>query len=161
MSHLTANPFQKHFEFPRPGPLTPPDTESEEHIQGLQPPPPPAPAPLALGIEIEGLPHSSHRSIPSVATEIPPTRKLSSLQYIHSGPREARERVIQRGIRWLVIVVPPLSVVTEHGHFGHTLSIGSPERLSQGMLMPLFPTVRPGTTIYLLNELVSSGSCVR
>ena len=146
MSHLTANPFSKHFEFPRPGlPLTPPDTESEYPSQlnhTVQPPPPPAPAPLALGLDLESLPVHGHRSIPSATTEIPPNRRISSVTYVHSGPREARERVVQRGIRWLVIVVPPLSVITEQGHFGHTLSIGAPDRLSQGILMPLFPTVR-------------------
>ncbi|KAJ3556821.1 hypothetical protein NM688_g1810 [Phlebia brevispora] len=141
MSRLTANPFAKHFEFPRAGPLlTPPDTESEYHGQALQPPPAPVPPPLALGIDL-GEPASSHRSVASATTEIPQPRKGPSVQYIHSGPREARERVVQRGIRWLVVVVPPISVVTEHGHFGHTLSIGSPERLSQGVLMPLFPTM--------------------
>lgn len=145
MSHLTANPFAKHFEFPRPGPLlTPPDTESEYANHALQPPPAPTPAPLALGIDLgDPLPVlSSHRSVPSAATETPPLRKGPSLQYIHSGPREARERVVQRGVRWLVVVVPPASVVTDRAHFGHTLSVGTPEKLPEGLLMPLFPTVR-------------------
>ncbi|KAF7789376.1 hypothetical protein EIP86_000320 [Pleurotus ostreatoroseus] len=142
MSHLTANPFSKHFEFPRPGPLlTPPDTESEYANPALHPPPAPTPAPLALGIDLgDPLPVSSHRSVPSAATEVP-LRKGPNLPYIHSGPREARERVVQRGVRWLVVVIPPTSVVTDRAHFGHTLSVGSTEKLPQGMLMPLFPTM--------------------
>lgn len=133
MAHLLNNPFQASFEFPRPGPLlTPPDTESE--YQG-QLPARSRPAPMGLGIELD--PPPSHRS--ASLTEVPISRKL---QYIHSGPREARERVVQRSVRWLVVVTPPMSFADEHGHFGHTLSVGSPQRLSQGVLMPLFPTVR-------------------
>ena len=126
--------FQKPFEFPRPGPLlTPPDTDSE--YQGQSQALPTISSAIGLGIELE--PPVSHRS-PSV-TEVPISRKL---QYIQSGPREARERTVQRGVRWLVVVTPPLTFAQERGHFGHTLAIGSPERLSQGLLMPLFQTVR-------------------
>lgn len=136
MSHLTANPFQKHYEFPRPAPLlTPPDTEPEysTHL-------PPLGHPSAgLGIDID--PSPSYRSSPTPDPQAS-IRKVSSLPYIHSGPREARERVVQRGLRWLVVVVPPKSFSQEHGHLGHTLAVGSPERLSQGILMPLHSTVR-------------------
>ncbi|PSR73395.1 hypothetical protein PHLCEN_2v10687 [Hermanssonia centrifuga] len=135
MSHLTANPFQKHFEFPRPGPLTPPDTESEYPNQSAAQAHAPS---MGLGIDFEPAP-MPHRST-TPATEVP-LRKLSSVTYLHSGPREARERVVQRGIRWLVVVIPPGSFGQEHGHFGNTLSVGSPDRLSQGLLMPLFPTM--------------------
>ncbi|KAI0340933.1 hypothetical protein BDW22DRAFT_1359781 [Trametopsis cervina] len=130
MAHLLNNPFQKPFEFPRPGPLlTPPETEPEYQAQGSH---------LStsitngLGIELE----PSYRAVS--ATEVPISRKL---QYIHSGPREARERTVQRSVRWLVVVTPPLSFAQEHGHFGHTLSVGSPSRLSQGVLMPLYQTM--------------------
>ena len=135
MSHLTANPFQKHYEFPRSAPLlTPPDTEPEYSTQL------PAPGPSAgLGIELDpGLPLRSSPT-PDLQGSL---RKISSLPYINSGPREARERVIQRGLRWLVVVVPPKSFAHEHGHLGQTLAVGSTERLSQGILMPLHPTVR-------------------
>ncbi len=146
MSHLTANPFQKHFEFPRPGPLTPPDTESEYPNQSAAQAHAPS---MGLGIDFEPAP-MPHRST-TPATEVP-LRKLSSVTYLHSGPREARERVVQRGIRWLVVVVPPGSFGQEHGHFGNTLSVGSPDRLSQGLLMPLFPTVRISQrTLYAFN----------
>lgn len=149
MSHLTANPFQKPFEFPRLGPpLTPPDTEDEGHTRPSQSHVPihpvsgPVPPPLTLPIDVDSI--STHRSAVSAVsavTEVPP-RKGSSVTYIQSGPREARERVVQRGVRWLVVVIPPLSVITDQARFGHTLSVGSPEKLPQGILMPLFPTVR-------------------
>jgi hypothetical protein len=38
--------------------------------------------------------------------------------------------------------LPPPSLPHDHGHLGHTLSTGPRHRLSQGLLMPLFPTVR-------------------
>lgn len=148
MAHLTANPFAKHFEFPRPGPLlTPPDTESEYQVpltHPVQMPVPVAPPTQSIPLPVDIEPPHSHRSVPSIATEVPASRKYSTLSYFNSGPREARDRVVQRtaSVRWLVIVVPPLSVVTEQGRLGHTLAIGSPERLSQGILMPLYPTVR-------------------
>lgn len=136
MSHLTANPFQRPYEFPRVSPLlTPPDTESEYQNQI-----PHSTVSGALGIDLE--PSSSYRT-PS-ATEVPtPARNRPSLQYIHSGPKEMRERVTQRGsaARWLLVVVPPTSMAQEHGHLGHTLTVGSPNKLTQGILMPLHSTV--------------------
>lgn len=149
MSHLTANPFQKHYEFPRPGPLlTPPDTEREPEYA----PQPPSALPSALtsalpsggyqssGLGIEFEPSPTHRMSP-VPDGLGSIRKVSSLPYINSGPREARERVVQRGMRWLVVVVPPRSFADEHGNLGHTLAVGSSDRLSQGILMPLYSTV--------------------
>lgn len=138
MSHLTANPFQKHYEFPRPAPLlTPPDTEPEYSTQL------PSAAHPSGGLGVDLDPSPSYRSSPTPTPEVHGSlRKISSLPYIQSGPREARERVVQRGVRWLVVVVPPASFSQEHGHLGHTLSVGSPDRLSQGILMPLYSTVR-------------------
>jgi hypothetical protein len=152
MSHLTANPFQKHYEFPshRPNPLlTPPDTETEYVPQltstsaGIQAPAVPLSSILpggqsiGLGVDLDSSP--SYRSSPAPEHTL---RKVSSIGYINSGPREARERVMQRGVRWLVVVVPPASLAQEHGQLGHTLAVGSADRLSQGILMPLCSTVR-------------------
>ncbi|KAI0092421.1 hypothetical protein BDY19DRAFT_482973 [Irpex rosettiformis] len=132
MAHLLHNPFQKPFEFPRPGPLlTPPDTEAEQQIQHQTVP---LPTTNGLGIELEPTPTQRSTSI----TEVPISRRL---QYIQSGPREARERTVHRSVRWLVVVTPPPSFSQEHGNLGHTLSVGSPERLSQGLLMPLLQTM--------------------
>ena len=130
MAHLLHNPFQKPFEFPRAGPLlTPPETEPEYHTQHQQM------SSNGLGIELEPAP--SHRT--ASVTEVPISRRL---QYIHSGPREARERVVHRGVRWLVVVTPPPSLLQENGLLGHTLSGGPQSRLAQGLLMPLLQTVR-------------------
>ena len=52
-----------------------------------------------------------------------------------------RERSRQRASRWLVLVLPPSFVTQSQGAFGHTLSSGQSSRLSQGLLLPLYPTV--------------------
>ncbi|GJE84845.1 hypothetical protein PsYK624_009210 [Phanerochaete sordida] len=141
MSHLTANPFQKHYEFPRPGPLlTPPETEPEFPSQSLPSGLPSSSQPMPNGLGIELDPSSTPRGRSSPVPDLP-LRKVSSLQYINTGPREARERTEKRGMRWLVVVVPPASFGQEHGHLGHTLSVGSQDRLSQGILMPLYTTM--------------------
>ncbi|KAI9466988.1 hypothetical protein BJY52DRAFT_1347928 [Lactarius psammicola] len=72
-----------------------------------------------------------------------PFRRVSTLAY-HNSPfrdRELRERTTTRQSRWLIVVVPPAWLVQEHGPFGHTLASGPPQRLAQGVLMPLLPTM--------------------
>jgi hypothetical protein len=69
-----------------------------------------------------------------------PFRRVSTLAYHNSPLRDPRERVIRQP-RWLVVVIPPASLTQEHGLLGHTLAYGPPQRLSQGILMPLLPTV--------------------
>ncbi|KAI9508920.1 hypothetical protein F5148DRAFT_1191453 [Russula earlei] len=70
-----------------------------------------------------------------------PLRRVSTLSY-HSSPlRDPRERANVRQSRWLIIVIPPMSLVQDHGPLGHTLSSGPSQRLSQGVLMPLQPTM--------------------
>lgn len=155
MSHLTApmppNLGHHHrdahkptlFDLPRPAhPLTPPDTDYETLSHQAQ-------APLlaqnSIGLETEPL--HPRDFAPSMNDSPYPTpystlhRKRPSVSYVHSGIREARERVVQRGLKWLVVVIPPISFSKEHGHLGHTLSSGSSRRLANGLLMPLFPTV--------------------
>ena len=75
-----------------------------------------------------------------------PFRRVSTLAY-HNSPlrdplREPRERPNVRQSRWLIIVIPPPSLVQDHGLLGHTLTSGPSQRLSQGIMMPLQPTVR-------------------
>ncbi|KAI0352953.1 hypothetical protein OH77DRAFT_1428075 [Trametes cingulata] len=128
------------FDFPRPvHPLTPPDTDYE--TQSHQ-----AANPQAMaGLETEPLPSQQHPSM----TDSPYAslhRKRSSVTYVNSGLRESRERVVQRGLRWLVVVLPPVSFTREHGHLGHTLSSGPTRRLSNGLLMPLYPTLNSQLT---------------
>lgn len=69
-----------------------------------------------------------------------PFRRVSTLAY-NSPSRELRERTPTRQSRWLIVVIPPAWLVQEHGPSGHTLASGPPQRLSQGVLMPLLPTV--------------------
>jgi len=79
---------------------------------------------------------------PHTSAGVPPLRRVSTLSY-HSSPlRDPREKPNVRQSRWLVVVIPPASLVEDHGLLGHTLTSGPSQRLSQGILMPLQPTVR-------------------
>ncbi|KAH9899864.1 hypothetical protein C8Q73DRAFT_337664 [Cubamyces lactineus] len=142
MSHLTAPMPSGHpppkpylYDFPRPAhPLTPPDTDYETLSHQAQP------AQNMAGLETEPfLPPQPPSVIDSPFATL--HRKRSSVTYVNSGIRESRERVVQRGIKWLVVVLPPVSFTREHGHLGHTLSSGPARRLSGGILMPLYPTL--------------------
>ncbi|KZT74394.1 hypothetical protein DAEQUDRAFT_720557 [Daedalea quercina L-15889] len=137
MSHLLHNPYNKPspFDLPRAvQPLTPPDTDSEFVGQPFRSAPVNGTDPLdsdPIGPQVS-----------AAETSTPFFRRQPSVSYIHSGPRDFRERGPQRSlIKWLVVVIPPTSFSREHGHLGHTLSSGAPNRLSQGILMPLFPTM--------------------
>ncbi|THV08516.1 hypothetical protein K435DRAFT_771998 [Dendrothele bispora CBS 962.96] len=144
MSRLTASPFHKPspFQFPQV-PLSPPETNSE-HI-----PPSNFSASISVAGGIDGLPHVEpdvHRSqsqSQSQSSESPAARfrRVSSLAYHSSGLRESRERAVQKNYRYFVVVIPPPSFVQDHGQLGHTLSLGPQHRLSQGLLMPLLPTM--------------------
>ena len=59
------------------------------------------------------------------------------LGYNQSGREHSRHRVS----RWLVLVLPPAFVTQSQGAFGTRLSSGPSSRLSQGLLIPLYPTV--------------------
>jgi hypothetical protein len=71
-----------------------------------------------------------------------PVRRVSTLAYHNSPLRDPRERFTGRQSRWLIVVIPPASLVQDHGPLGHTLTSGPTQRLSQGILMPLQATVR-------------------
>ncbi|KAH8105840.1 hypothetical protein BXZ70DRAFT_396925 [Cristinia sonorae] len=117
-------------------PLTPPDTDFDYGNPLAS-----APAGLGLGVEYEqtGIPHSVRSG---AETAIPlHHRKGPSVSYINSDVRESRERVIQRSVKWLLMVTPPASFAHEHGYLGNTLSSGPSHRLTQGILMPLYPTL--------------------
>ena len=81
---------------------------------------------------------------PSAAVAETPTRRQSRtttsvLGYNQSGREHSRHRVS----RWLVLVLPPSFLSQSQGVFGTTPSSGPSSRLSQGLLMPLYPTVNP------------------
>lgn len=139
MSRLTASPFHKPspFHFPRP-PLSPPDTNTEtvgpsSHVAPAQLP--------SLSVDLNTL----EAEIPPSESPAARFRRVSSLAYHSSGlrdPRDPREqRISHRSHRSFIVVIPPPAFLQEHGQLGHTLSIGPRHRLSQGLLMPLFPTV--------------------
>lgn len=150
MSRLTASPFHKPspFEFPR-APLSPPETMSD-HLGSAHP----------ATISVLGVMPVEPSHMDSEPTYHSPTpesagarfRRVSSLAYHSSGLRENRERGVQRSSKFFVVVIPPPALLQEHGQLGHTLSLGPRHRLSQGMLLPLFPTVRvivsPGLSSY-------------
>lgn len=119
MSHLTApmpsghHAYKSHlYDLPRPvHPLTPPDTDFETLSQQV------APAQNMAGLETDPFP-PQHQHHPSMADSpfAGLHRKRPSVSYVNSGIRDSRERVVQRGIKWLVVVLPPVSFAREHGH---------------------------------------------
>lgn len=117
-------------EIPRaPHPLTPPETNYEY-----------------VGLSHRATPTSEFEApqyaAPSMDYTSASHRKTSSVVYINSGVKDTRERVANRSLKWLVVIFPPASFSREHGSFGHALSSGPDDRLSNGLLMPLYPTVR-------------------
>lgn len=140
MSRLTASPFHKPspFEFPHPvHPISPPDTDSEVGAPVL-------PSVLGSNQAMLGVEFDQATTLSAGQSETPTARfkRVSTLAYHNSGHRESRERSTQRSSKSLVVVIPPGSFSQQHGQLGHTLSSGPQSRLSNGILMPLFPTVR-------------------
>jgi hypothetical protein len=136
MTSLSASVFHKHplYEFP-PRSLSPPDTDSGLGLS-IQP----TPISRSTSAMLGELNHAI--SQPSQA-DIPTTRpgRVSTLTYHHSGLREPQERSIHKSSKSLIVIIPPENFSQEHGQLGHTLSSGPRNRLSHGILMPLFPTV--------------------
>lgn len=85
----------------------------------------------------------SFSGLPSLAafsdspTRMPGRVATSVLGYNPFG----RDGPRRRTSRWLVLVIPPSFITESQGAFGHTLSSGPSSRLSQGLLLPLYPTV--------------------
>lgn len=136
MSRLTASPFHKPspYQFPRPvHPLSPPDTDSEIGAP-LQPTSIPESNPVEFDPTVPPLP--PHSDSPSARP-----KRVSTLVYHNSGLLEPRERSTTSTSKSLLVIIPPESFSRGHGQLGHTLASGPRNRLSQGLLMPLFPTV--------------------
>ena len=86
--------------------------------------------------------HDSATGHHSADTPVSRVRRQPSIFYNSPGHRaESRERTTSLSSKLLVVVVPPVAVVQEHGILGNTLSSGPSHRLSQGIVMPLFPNV--------------------
>ncbi|KAL1721613.1 hypothetical protein EV715DRAFT_194282 [Schizophyllum commune] len=140
MSRLTANPFQRPpmFQFPQRVPAgtglqSPPDTEPVPPNLSMST----ANASVAVGLDTLRFPEPE----PHAYAEPPRPRKGPTLSYYNSGIREARERTVQRSMKSFIVVLPPPSLIDEHGPLGHTLSTGPRHRLRDGILLPLFPTI--------------------
>lgn len=87
-------------------------------------------------------PSGLHIADPEMTPHPSAIRRVSTLAY-HSSPlRDPREKPNGRQSRWLIVVIPPSSLVEDHGPLGHTLTSGPTQRLSQGIVMPLQTTVR-------------------
>ncbi|KIM46148.1 hypothetical protein M413DRAFT_441214 [Hebeloma cylindrosporum] len=124
LSKLTASPFHKPspFEFPRPPP-SPPETNSDTVAAGI------GVLPSAGALHDYGSPDTTN-----------PLRKSSSIPYHNSGFRESKDRATQRTSKPLIIVIPPSTLIHEHG-LGQTASNGPYHRVSHGVVMPLFPSI--------------------
>ncbi|KAG6916287.1 hypothetical protein DXG01_007528 [Tephrocybe rancida] len=139
---MSRLPWSSHkpspFQFPRP-PLSPPET----NVDVIGPSPVPYSAAQSRGHElgpIETEPSPAH-SAPTPESAGARFRKISSIAYHSSGLKESRERTLQRTPKAFVIIVPPSSLIQEHGQLGNTLASGPRHRLSNGLLMPLLPTM--------------------
>ncbi|KAG2056392.1 hypothetical protein BDR06DRAFT_1006101 [Suillus hirtellus] len=116
-----------------PLPLSPPETDQESLPVQLPH------ASLVAGAELEQLGHSA-LSFPERSRF--QSRRTSTLPYQNSGGvRENRDRTPSRASKSLIVVLPPTDFPMEHGQLSNMLSMGPRHRLSQGILMPLFPTM--------------------
>ncbi|KAG1755657.1 hypothetical protein EDB19DRAFT_1956059 [Suillus lakei] len=137
MSQFTSHPYHT-MPAIRPSrnnhsfPLSPPETEQESLPAQLPP------ASLVAGAELEQLAHSA-LGFPERSKF--QSRRTSTLSYQNSGVRDNRDRTPSRGSKSLIVVLPPPDFPVDHGQLGNVLSMGPRHRLSQGILMPLFPTM--------------------
>ena len=86
-------------------------------------------------LSLSGL--ASFAALSETPTRMPNRITTSTLGYNQPG----REHSRQRASRWLVLILPPSFITGSQKSFGHTLSSGPSSRLSQGLLLPLYPTV--------------------
>ncbi|KAF5363786.1 hypothetical protein D9756_000415 [Leucocoprinus leucothites] len=136
MSRLTASPFHKPspFVFPKE-PISPPETLLTD--TGY---PTVTAIPPVSGEQREG---RNEEPIPFIHADTTLQSRLGrpSISYQNSGFRDTPNRSVHRNYRFFVVVIPPPRLINEHGQLGHTLASGPSHRLSQGIIMPLFPTM--------------------
>ncbi|KAF8529012.1 hypothetical protein BU17DRAFT_8332, partial [Hysterangium stoloniferum] len=126
MSRLTSKaPFNRPSVFDvlptRPTPLSPPETERDPGLlQGQEE--------NNASSDI----HHAEGSVPRLRRNVPYT----STSILNREPRFP-----QRQSKWLIMVMPPPSLIHEPPVLGHTLSSAPAGRFSNGILMPLFPTL--------------------
>ncbi|KAH7929480.1 hypothetical protein BV22DRAFT_1125745 [Leucogyrophana mollusca] len=117
-------------------PISPPETDADSlHARTF------GPGPLGLGADLD------HAVLPARSLATSPDRprlqprRTSTLSYQNSGVRDSRERSAQRTPKNLVVLLPPPDFPLDQGQLGNMLSTGPRHRLSQGILMPLFPSM--------------------
>lgn len=117
-------------------PLSPPDTDHDlSHI-------PPVSLSGNPGADLDMTPANGHHQGITPERTRYQLRRPSTLSYQNSGARDSRDRSYARSPRNLVVVIPPPDLPLDQGHLGNVLSMGPRYRLSQGILMPLFSSVR-------------------
>ncbi|KAG2348944.1 hypothetical protein BDR05DRAFT_986577 [Suillus weaverae] len=137
MAHFASHPYHTmpaihSSRNNHPFPLSPPETDQESLPVQLPP------ASLVAGAELEQLAHSA-LSFPERSKF--QSRRTSTLSYQNSGVRDNRDRTPSRASKSLIVILPPADFPVDHGQLGNVLSMGPRHRLSQGILMPLFPTM--------------------
>ncbi|KAF8592349.1 hypothetical protein K439DRAFT_1610171 [Ramaria rubella] len=130
----------------RPVPLSPPETETEP---------------------VANMPNEDNYVPPEfqqATTESPMARfrRVSTVAYNSSTLSNREGRISQKQSRWLVMVMPPASLTREPPVLGHTLSSAPAGRFSNGILMPLFPTLYGQLTAIAreFNMPSTTGVCV-
>ncbi|KAG6837448.1 hypothetical protein H0H93_009542 [Arthromyces matolae] len=140
MSRQSGSSFHKPTPFQFPAvPLSPPETDL-----GIMGPSPMAPfysRNQSQEFRSTATEPSPAHSAPTPGSNASQLRKMSSITYTTSAFKESRERTPQRAYKTFIVVIPPPSLIQEHGQLGNTLASGPPHRLANGLLMPLFPTM--------------------
>ena len=98
----------------------------------------PVPFSVHPGSDFDMTPDTGHYISERVRLQ---SRRTFTLSYQNSGAQDFRDRSHSRTHRNLVVVFPPPDFPVQHGQLGNVLSTGPRHRLSQGILMPLFPSV--------------------
>lgn len=108
--------------------------------------------------------------LPSLAalSETPTRMQARTTTSVLGYNQSSREHSRHRVSRWLILVLPPAFITQSQGAFGSTLSSGPSSRLSQGLLIPLYPTVNqsvPGLSLdrmfYSMMAFVSDVRTIR
>ncbi|KAJ8456726.1 hypothetical protein ONZ45_g18603 [Pleurotus djamor] len=161
MAHPTSAPFARHSglpDYPQRHPLSPPETTADSPATAIA-------TPATVPSHLASRNALDHEELAARLSDSPSARfrRVSTLTYNAPTVRDNRERTLQsRPPKPLVIVIPPPTILHEHGQFGHTLSQGPLHRLSQGILMPLFPTIYGQLTAIAreFNFPSTSGLCI-
>jgi len=123
MSRLTAPPFARYTPLiHNPLPPSPPDTLADTLASG-----PTMPAHMPIDAPVD-----------DTAAELgtPRKKRTPSVTYNTQGQRE-KERPVSRNAKSLMIIVPPSNLLQDHPQ----LASGPFNRMLQGVVMPLFPSV--------------------